>query len=815
MTGRGWCLLGALVVMLTLCVVRVGEGHLVPVLAEVRTGRYHHDILASWTQDGTGAVLHVRGKTGGSSGSSPPGSPEASGSSGLSEPPESSEPPGSEADDSDKEHAEEVQKHYKASLERGEKLFKLLDAPNAPLSAFQDYSDLNQYGWNFVRETKMRISPKIRPALRDLKISEKAEDWANMVWQHSEDSKDPGTGMKYPATDVKYELAVSPAGGIVVLFNIFSPALVWAKGAKDIVPLHRFSDIVWLIWAQECHDAKIDPGSLRYVLHVNVNNAQTLDTIEAVTRVEPFSLPGYPGHSFAADTEAVKAFVGTPNGLGTAYLVINHRKQFGPRVRLQSVRVWGGSRTSASNTHLLFTLGGDESSQAPSAGTKRPADDSGDEGNRPPPSQRPQNERRSKAKGRATELKGASKPDRHAQDVVPRAVSDTGRSENVRDGEIQPYERPSADNIQDAYIASAARGGRLFEQFDKPDTAASKWENYGDLARNGWKLVAEPRIKIGPKWTAMLDDLKISKDPEQWHSMIWQHSQGSGDPFVAGGIYPATSAEYKFAVNPSAGIIVVFSVKGPADLGAHDLVPLYKFSDVAWLAWVKHCHDAKADPAKLRYILYPTTINPQTLTTVEAVTHTAPEKMPKYPGELFAGSGKDALQALVGTTNGLDAGNLLVEHKKQLGLRRRVQSVRVWGPSSANRPAVEILFTLDEYKGAVTGDKRPADDSDDEGGNVRPPPGRMSSGSRRSRVKGRRAEDHDVSEKDGGLNHRDRRRSGSGKSGQPGISLSQSSLAPPSNSFNTPSGSSRSGYSTPGDPFAGGSSGGGSSGTGS
>ena len=354
------------------------------------------------------------------------------------------------------------------------------------------------------------------------------------------------------------------------------------------------------------------------------------------------------------------------------------------------------------------------------------------------------------------------------------------------------------------------------------NTPAGKWEDYSDLARYGWRLVSEPRIKITPKWRQAIRDLGISEAAGDWNSMIWKHSGDSKDPedpVDAEIKYPATNAEYKLAVNPSAGIIVVYFVESPAEMrkpGTEGhLVLLHRFSDIAWLVWSKHCHHSGADPAKLRYILSQKTVNDQTLATVGAITHVAPENVPKYPGELFAGSDKVPFQALVGSPNGLGVAYLLLDHKKQLGARRRVQSVRVWGPSSAVRPVVEVLFTLDEYKGAIAGDKRPADDSSDEGGNIRPPPGRKPQGSRRSRLKGKSVGDsYDVSA-DSNPPHQARRRSSTSRNGgrQKSNSASQEFLAPYCHPFDTPSGSSRSGISTPSNPFAGGSSGGGSSGT--
>lgn len=125
----------------------------------------------------------------------------------------------------------------------------------------------------------------------------------------------------------------------------------------------------------------------------------------------------------------------------------------------------------------------------------------------------------------------------------------------------------------------------------------------------GWKRIAEPRIEIKSSWKPAIYDLKISGKAEDYSSMVWKHDENSK---VAGIEYPATGVEHKLAVNPSAGIIVVFFVKSPAKARKDHVVPLHRFSDIVWLIWSKHCQDAGADPAKLRHILHVTTVNRQT-----------------------------------------------------------------------------------------------------------------------------------------------------------------------------------------------------------
>lgn len=136
------------------------------------------------------------------------------------------------------------------------------------------------------------------------------------------------------------------------------------------------------------------------------------------------------------------------------------------------------------------------------------------------------------------------------------------------------------------------------------------------------------------------------------------------------------------------------------------------------------------DAARLRCILQVKVDNDQTENAIEAVSHRNAAAASVYPGELFTVPGTNGGgTALVGTLNIAGIGWLLVDHKKQMGVHRRVESVCVWsytGIGSAE-VSVQMLITLDAGAGSTGGTKRPADDS---GGSWRaPPPHRPQGGS--------------------------------------------------------------------------------------
>ncbi|KAL8737789.1 MAG: hypothetical protein Q9181_001352 [Wetmoreana brouardii] len=126
----------------------------------------------------------------------------------------------------------------------------------------------------------------------------------------------------------------------------------------DLVPrLHRFSDVAWTVWKlflegnkeevtgppdeyDENHTKDLkDPSRLRYIGHDFIGNEITdpvmryiFEQEEAKAKAEGkrFSTE-YPGLTFGLDTNNGLALLGTPNGVGTAWLLMDRFTQLGPR----------------------------------------------------------------------------------------------------------------------------------------------------------------------------------------------------------------------------------------------------------------------------------------------------------------------------------------------------------------------------------------------------------------------------------------------------------------------------------------------------
>lgn len=98
---------------------------------------------------------------------------------------------------------------------------------------------------------------------------------------------------------------------------------------RRIPPLNRFSDVMWAVW----NTVSKTPHDLRYLCHDAVTNKDTTGIMKQVFNNGPAkTLVRWPGLTFGLDQEEGQALLGTPNGLGTAWLLIDRAKELGPRM---------------------------------------------------------------------------------------------------------------------------------------------------------------------------------------------------------------------------------------------------------------------------------------------------------------------------------------------------------------------------------------------------------------------------------------------------------------------------------------------------
>lgn len=109
---------------------------------------------------------------------------------------------------------------------------------------------------------------------------------------------------------------------------------------RRLPPLNRFSDVVWTVWNRVCEEASKDPSSLRYIGRDRIANSDTTAVINEVF-AKKGAVVGWPGYTYGIDSEDGQALLGTPHGVGVAWLLIDRVGKLGTRV--PKVTIWSPS----------------------------------------------------------------------------------------------------------------------------------------------------------------------------------------------------------------------------------------------------------------------------------------------------------------------------------------------------------------------------------------------------------------------------------------------------------------------------------------
>lgn len=113
--------------------------------------------------------------------------------------------------------------------------------------------------------------------------------------------------------------------------NTKKPA--WAPAPQ---PVTRLSDQVFLVHQKACNDDAACMSRLKTVVHIAVSSTITTSIMKQATGQQNSMLVSYPpwpgvvlkvGGSEPEDT-AAKALIGTPNGFGNAFMLLQHQAAY-------------------------------------------------------------------------------------------------------------------------------------------------------------------------------------------------------------------------------------------------------------------------------------------------------------------------------------------------------------------------------------------------------------------------------------------------------------------------------------------------------
>lgn len=137
----------------------------------------------------------------------------------------------------------------------------------------------------------------------------------------------------------------------------FSPkdsgALITPKVTDGFPELQKASDIIYGQWYLA---AGAYVANVRYIISWYVTNDRTQYLVRRALQGAQGNtlLNYYPGQTFTMDTPAGMALLGSPNGVGAAYFLAQHKATLGQK-RIYAVSVFThSSRSYGQNPVLLF-----------------------------------------------------------------------------------------------------------------------------------------------------------------------------------------------------------------------------------------------------------------------------------------------------------------------------------------------------------------------------------------------------------------------------------------------------------------------------
>ncbi|KAJ5175657.1 uncharacterized protein N7482_001534 [Penicillium canariense] len=162
-------------------------------------------------------------------------------------------------------------------------------------------------------------------------------------------------------TDGFYINPMSPIAGLVIAENNRSPADM--SGGRTC-PISKWSDVVWLSYAALARSTGSSVANLKYLVRTHIINADTLSVMKTVCGGP---CPAWPGMVFDINQKKSGgvlinqnglALLGTPNGGGAAWLLINHKQQLGKKTPI-SVTAWTTSGLDENGNdepwfHMIF-----------------------------------------------------------------------------------------------------------------------------------------------------------------------------------------------------------------------------------------------------------------------------------------------------------------------------------------------------------------------------------------------------------------------------------------------------------------------------
>ncbi|KAL8830747.1 MAG: hypothetical protein Q9170_005596 [Blastenia crenularia] len=224
------------------------------------------------------------------------------------------------------ERREDIDLHYYAC--KGDRALNMLTHDPPSIRAFKR-QDLDT-AW-IVSRSNGKVNTQFLPLFEQLGIPHGPRDVQSVSALQYKDFPATDRRGTVPYTGGYYVNQFIPCGsahGTIVAELNYSPKGVTSPG-RAIPELNRWSDVVWLLWSDI---AQNNTRNLQYILRDNVRTDTTIRIMEQIEKTggQPLNLP-WPGHGYDMRSDAGKALLASPHGIGIAYLLRDHRDVLGRR----------------------------------------------------------------------------------------------------------------------------------------------------------------------------------------------------------------------------------------------------------------------------------------------------------------------------------------------------------------------------------------------------------------------------------------------------------------------------------------------------
>lgn len=212
---------------------------------------------------------------------------------------------------------------YEEAVARGTKLLEEINKPpdSTTSSVWKKYSDIEENGWHSTCHRKDSITglTGVKEIANEygIDISEAAN--VKICWTHA-----PARDFDPNLMEGEYCQYFNTDGGTILATGLRSPLAMGEPCAS--LSLSHWSDVTYLQWA----NLTSIPESLDWVIHCSISNQETAHIIDRV-------LAGQEGGKSQEkgilqrklveeeDGDDFKALLGSPNGLGTAWMLAQHK----------------------------------------------------------------------------------------------------------------------------------------------------------------------------------------------------------------------------------------------------------------------------------------------------------------------------------------------------------------------------------------------------------------------------------------------------------------------------------------------------------